>query len=93
MIGRIHNGGGVLSANTLATNATHHGGLLDFDTHNIFGTMEEITTNAALRTLLPGKRPFIIGRSTFAGVGKYTGHWVCGIPRGGCMTLTSETAW
>jgi hypothetical protein len=39
--------------------------------------MEEITTNAALRTLRPNQRPFIIGRSTFAGVGKYSGHWVC----------------
>jgi alpha-glucosidase len=73
----INNGGGPLSTNTLATNATHYGGYLEYDTHNIFGTMEEITTNAALRTLRPNQRPFIIGRSTFAGVGKYSGHWVC----------------
>jgi alpha-glucosidase len=61
---------------TLAVNATHHGGYSEFDAHNLFGTMEEITTHAALKTLRPGQRPFIIGRSTFAGAGKYTGHWV-----------------
>jgi alpha-glucosidase len=73
----IHNGGGILSYNTLAVNATHYGGYSEYDTHNIFGAMEEVTTNTALRSVRPNKRPFIIGRSTFAGVGKYSGHWVC----------------
>jgi hypothetical protein len=72
----IHNGAGRLALNTLAPNATHHGGSNELDMHNLFGTLEEIATNAALKTLRPGQRPFIIGRSTFAGVGKYSGHWV-----------------
>ncbi|EIN04539.1 hypothetical protein PUNSTDRAFT_108330 [Punctularia strigosozonata HHB-11173 SS5] len=72
----IHNGNGGLSISTIATNATHANGFVEYDTHNMWGTMEAIASHKALLDILPGKRPFIIGRSTFAGAGRWEGHWL-----------------
>ena len=67
---------GDLSAQTIAINATHHGGLTELDLHNLFGHLMSRATHLAVRKLRPGKRPFLISRSTFAGSGRWTGHWV-----------------
>ena len=69
-------GFGALSQHTIATNATHYGGYAELDVHNMFGLMEEKTTHLAIQAILPGKRPFLISRSTFPSAGKWTGHWV-----------------
>ena len=69
-------GAGALSTNTLAANATHYGGYVDLDVHNMFGMMEEKATYLALQTIFDGKRPFLISRSTFPSAGRWTGHWV-----------------
>ncbi|RWS03697.1 lysosomal alpha-glucosidase-like protein, partial [Dinothrombium tinctorium] len=56
-----------------ATAKTHAG--FYYDTHNLYSIYQ---TEATYRTLLevkPGKRPFILGRSTFPGSGKYQIHW------------------
>jgi alpha-glucosidase len=68
-------GNGDLSVSDLATNATHAGGFVELDTHSLWGLMEEMATHRALLKLHPGKRPFMISRSTFASAGKWTGHW------------------
>ncbi|KAK7679938.1 hypothetical protein QCA50_016884 [Cerrena zonata] len=72
----IHNGNGPLSFGTVAVNATHAGGIVDIDVHNLWGLMEERATHLALLAIHPGKRPFMISRSTFPSAGKWTGHWL-----------------
>ncbi|KAI0714693.1 glycosyl hydrolases family 31-domain-containing protein [Earliella scabrosa] len=72
----IHNGFGALSEHTLSTNATHAGGYVELDVHNLWGLMQEKVTHGSLLDLHPGKRPFVISRSTFAGAGHWTGHWL-----------------
>ncbi len=72
----IHNGFGRLSIHALATNATHAAGFAELDVHNLWGLMEERATHSAVQEIIPGKRPVLISRSTFASAGKWTGHWV-----------------
>ncbi|KAG1879989.1 glycoside hydrolase family 31 protein [Suillus subluteus] len=72
----IHNAAGSLNQHSLATNATHSGGYVDLDVHNMFGLMEEKATHLAIQSILPEKRPFLISRSTFPSAGKWTGHWL-----------------
>jgi len=69
-------GNGRLSIHALATNATHADGQVELDVHNLWGLMEEKATHLALQDILPGKRPFVISRSTFPSSGRWTGHWV-----------------
>ncbi|WVQ77438.1 hypothetical protein IAR50_007124 [Cryptococcus sp. DSM 104548] len=72
----INNGFGRLSAKTVSPNATHYGGIQEYSVHNAWGTMEELATSNTLQELKPGKRPFIVGRSTFSGVGRASAHWL-----------------
>lgn len=71
----INNHHGDLAVHALSPNATHHGGALSYDTHNLFGHLILNATYAALLRLHPTKRPFLIGRSTFPGSGRWAGHW------------------
>ncbi|CAK5271435.1 unnamed protein product [Mycena citricolor] len=72
----IHNAFGRLAVHTLATNATHSGGYIELDVHNLHGLMETAATHKALASLFPSKRPVIIARSTFPSSGHYGGHWL-----------------
>lgn len=72
----IHNALGDLSLQTVATNATHYGGRTELEMHNLFGHLMSRAANLAVREMYPGKRQFLISRSTFAGSGTWTGHWL-----------------
>ncbi|KAF8318461.1 glycoside hydrolase family 31 protein [Clavulina sp. PMI_390] len=71
----IHNAHGPIDSSTVAANATTKIGVM-YDVKNLWGFAEEAHTHKTLLGLHPGKRPFLISRSTFAGSGKYTGHWL-----------------
>lgn len=66
---------GDLAVHAVSPNATHHNGIQEYDVHNLYGHTLLQATYAALEAAIPGKRPFIIGRSTFPGSGTVAGHW------------------
>ncbi|SLM35122.1 glycoside hydrolase family 31 protein [Lasallia pustulata] len=71
----INNVQGDLAVHAVSPNATHADGTEEYDVHNLFGHETLNATYNALLNVFPGNRPFIIGRSTFAGSGVYAGHW------------------
>lgn len=71
----INNYHGELAGHTLSPNGTHNDGTVQYDFHNVWGHQLLNATYHALLNIFPTKRPFIIGRSTFAGSGKIAGHW------------------
>jgi alpha-glucosidase len=71
----INNFHGDLAVHAISPNATHHGGHVEYDVHNLFGHQILNATYHALRRIHPTKRPFLLGRSTFPGSGRWAGHW------------------
>ena len=71
----INNANGALPVHAVSPNATHHDGTDEYDIHNLWGHEILNATYNALSHVFPGKRPFVLGRSTFAGSGKYAAHW------------------
>lgn len=68
-------GGHDLAVHAVSPNATHVDGVQEYDVHNLYGTQILNATYHGLLKVWSEKRPFIIGRSTFAGSGKWAGHW------------------
>lgn len=62
-----------LHTHTLCMDAAHHAGP-HRHYHDLVGLMHAVATNFALQEIR-GKRPFIISRASFVGLGRYAGHW------------------
>lgn len=69
--------GYTLSEYTISTNATHNDryNTTQYDIHNANGHLILNATHNALLSIFPGRRPFVLGRSTFAGSGTIGAHW------------------
>lgn len=67
-------GGYRLQEHSLCLSAKHQAGL-EYDVHNLYSFYEAVATFKALQAARPGKRPFIISRSTSPGQGHFGGHW------------------
>lgn len=72
---KINNFNGELRKGTIDMNSTYYGGKVEYDVHNLYGHMEGIATRKSMLDVTPGKRPFVLGRSTFIGSGAHVGHW------------------
>lgn len=64
-----------LDGHSVSTTAVHAGNVSEYDFHNLWGYQQSIATYKALEKIQPGKRPFVLSRSTFAGSGKWAAHW------------------
>ncbi|KAF2364268.1 Glycoside hydrolase family 31 [Trinorchestia longiramus] len=68
-----------LSDNTVCMSALASDGntqFLHYDTHSLFGHFEAEATFEALENLFPGKRPYVLSRSTYVGTGSFSFHWL-----------------
>jgi alpha-glucosidase len=72
----INNVYGPLSQRTINTSLVHRNGLVMYDTHNLYATMTLKATYRAMLMRRPWERPFVMSRATFAGSGRYGGHWL-----------------
>lgn len=71
----INNVAGDISVNAIAPNATHSDGSQEYEMHSLNGYNIINATYHALFDISPKKRPFIIGQSTFLGIGRWADHW------------------
>ncbi|XP_023592691.1 probable maltase-glucoamylase 2 [Trichechus manatus latirostris] len=65
----------VLFEKTLCMDTEFYGGL-HYDVHSVYGYSMAQATDSAMEAVFPNKRSLILSRSTFAGSGKFAGHWL-----------------
>uniref|UniRef100_A0A8D0H5K9 P-type domain-containing protein n=1 Tax=Sphenodon punctatus TaxID=8508 RepID=A0A8D0H5K9_SPHPU len=65
----------IMYSKTICMDSVQHWGQ-HYDVHNLYGYSMTLSTEEAIKLVFPGKRSLILSRSTFAGSGKYTGHWL-----------------
>ncbi|XP_032653104.2 lysosomal alpha-glucosidase isoform X2 [Chelonoidis abingdonii] len=65
--------GGSLRAGTICASSQQYLSS-HYNLHSLYGLTEAIASHDAL-VKVRGKRPFVISRSTFAGHGRFAGHW------------------
>jgi alpha-glucosidase (family GH31 glycosyl hydrolase) len=64
-----------LETKTVSPDALHYNNTLHYSVHNLYGHSEAIMTRKTVYELIPGKRPFVLTRSTFPSSGVHAGHW------------------
>lgn len=69
--------GHALGKSSISPSATHNdaSNTTEYALHNLYGFQISNATYHALLELFPGRRPFTLGRSIFAGSGTVTSHW------------------
>ncbi|KAF1921639.1 alpha-glucosidase-like protein [Ampelomyces quisqualis] len=72
----IQNAAGSISNKTMDTNIQNYDGTYHYDTHNFWGSMMSIASKNSMVARRPSRRPFIITRSSFVGLGRHVGKWL-----------------
>lgn len=62
-----------LKTMTISMDGAHSGGIIEFDVHDLFGTLESKATYLYLKKKSP--LPFILTRSNAFGAGQFAAHW------------------
>ncbi|XP_028723035.1 sucrase-isomaltase, intestinal [Peromyscus leucopus] len=65
----------IMYSKTLCMDAVQKWGQ-QYDVHSLYGYSMAIATEKAVEKVFPGKRSFILTRSTFAGSGRHAAHWL-----------------
>jgi alpha-glucosidase len=73
---KIKNSAGSISNMTMDTSIQNHDGTYHYDTHNFWGAMMSIASMKSMVARRPTRRPLLITRSTFVGLGRYVGKWL-----------------